>query len=195
MAAFHDKFANPYAPFNDADIRDTVHPRPMPEFTFTIQALDAALARMANDKSPGYDGIKTIALKKMWEEIRWPLFTIMDASLLIGHYPTPWKHFITAVLCGPAKATYKDPSSCHPIALILTLAKVYYAILSDRLAIHLEATGLLPSHMFGGRRGRSTTDAVTTVTETDHDGWHKKKVVAMLSIDAQAAYPLFDTIA
>lgn len=185
----HTSLATPFAEYDNSDIPTLVFPPPAPDFVLRPEALDAAVAKIPPDKAPGIDGIKGIALKNLWPSLRQPLNTLLQASLSSGHYPTPWKTALTTVLRKPNKESYHKANAYRPIALLPTIAKLFDIVLADAVSIHLEQDNRLPFSMFGGRQARSTTDALLYLTESINAGWASKKASAVLSLDAQAAFP------
>ena len=49
--------------------------------------------------------------------------------------------------------------------------------------------GLLPATHFGGRPGRTTTNSLHLLTDTVKAVWHRKKVVSILFLDVEGAFP------
>jgi ribonuclease HI len=56
----------------------------------------------------------------------------------------------------------------------------------------LEKHEILPKTHFGGRTGRSTTDAIHHLVKYVHDAWRSGKVVSALFLDVKGAYPSVD---
>ncbi|KAG8951833.1 hypothetical protein FRC04_005525 [Tulasnella sp. 424] len=153
-----------------------------------IEELDAALTRMASNKAPGPDGIPTQLLKHMWDVIREPLFQICQAAYATSYYPRLWKIALTAVVPKPQKPDYSKVNAYRPIALLNTLSKLFESALVERISQLVEQHQLLPPTHFGCRPGRSTTDALTTVTQVIKNEWRKGNVVSTLQIDVQSAF-------
>jgi hypothetical protein len=93
------------------------------------------------------------------------------------------------VLCKPGKPSYEIPKAYRPIALINTMWKVLMAILANQLTYYAEKHQLLPKHHFGGRPGRTTTDAMHLLTYKIKGTWHKGQVAAVLFLDIEGAFP------
>ena len=104
------------------------------------------------------------------------------------HYD-PWKQFTTVVLCKPGKPRYDVPKAYRPIALLNTMWKVLTGIITDHLTYITEKYHLLPDHHFGGRPGRTTTDALHLLTYRTKDAWRKGKVASVLFLDIEGAFP------
>lgn len=61
-----------------------------------------------------------------------------------------------------------------------------------RLSYLTEKYALLPDNHFGGRRGRSTDDAITLLVEKIKNEWRRGNVVSTLQIDVQSAFTTVD---
>jgi len=76
----------------------------------------------------------------------------------------PWKAFTMVVLQKPGKARYDVPKSYRLIALINTMWKVLTVVIAEQITYLSEKFNLLPKNHFGGRPGRTTTDAMHILT-------------------------------
>jgi Reverse transcriptase (RNA-dependent DNA polymerase) len=99
------------------------------------------------------------------------LLVIYKAMVERNFHYTPWKTFTTVVLRKPGKPRYDVPKAYRPIALLNTMWKVLAAILADQLSYLTEKHQLIPANHFGGRPGRTTTDAVQLVTHQIKNAW------------------------
>ena len=147
------------------------------------------LRRLKPYKAPGPDGIPNVVLTKCADIIADRLFSIYNAMLELDLHYEPWKHFTTVVLRKPGKPRYDLPKAYRPIALLNTMAKVATAIVADHISHLTEKHQLLPAHHFGGRPGRTTTDAVHLLTCKIKDAWRSGKVAAVLFLDIEGAFP------
>ena len=87
------------------------------------------------------------------------------------------------------KPDYLLPKAYRPIALLNTTAKLLSVLIADRVSYILEKHNLLPSTHFGGRPGRSTTDSLHLLETTIHHAWRQGKVVSVLFLDLEGAFP------
>ena len=191
-AEFHRAFTTTTPIYDNSDIPDAQYPPEFPYLFIPEIAFDNAVHALPPNKAPGFDGVKGVLIKQIWAAaLRQPYIRCCQAAWRLGHYPTIFKKTISAILRKPGRDTYQEAKSYRPIALLLTLARPFDRVLSDLLASHLEQTGFLPPTSFGGRSARSTTDAMTVLTEDIHSAWAKNQCVALLSVDAEAAFPSF----
>ena len=63
------------------------------------------------------------------------------------------------------------------------------AIVANHISYYMEKHQLLPANHFGGRLGCTTTDAIHLLTNTIKLAWRKQKVVAVLFLDIEGAFP------
>ena len=127
--------------------------------------------RLKPYKAPGPDGIPNVVLTKCSDIIADRLLAIYIAMLELDLQFEPWKCFTTVVLRKPGKPKYDLPKAYCPIALLNTMAKVLTAIVADHVSHLTEKHQLLPAHHFGGRPGRTTTDAMHLLTCKIKDAW------------------------
>jgi hypothetical protein len=109
--------------------------------------------------------------------------------LELNIYYDPWREFTTIVLRKPGKPSYETPKAYRPIALICTLAKVLTSIVAENLSQLVEQHRLLPKNHFGGRPGRSTADAVHYLVNKICTAWRSNRVVSVLFLDVEGAFP------
>ena len=89
----------------------------------------------------------------------------------------------------PRKAEYNVPKAYHPIGLLETLAKLFSMLVAADVTYIAEKHNLLPPTQFGGRPGRSTTDAMHLITYKIKDTWRASKVASIPFLNIQAAFP------
>ena len=147
------------------------------------------LKRLKPFKAPGPDGIPNIVLTRCADLIVDRLWYIFNAILEKEIYYAPWKHFTTVVLRKPGKPRYDTPKAYRPIALLNTLGKLMTAAVAEQLAYYTERYALLPHTHFGGRPGRTTTDALHSLVYRIKDAWRKHQVVSVLFLDIEGAFP------
>jgi hypothetical protein len=129
------------------------------------------IQRLKPYKAPGPDSIPNIVLMRSADLLTNRLLVIYKAMVERNFHYTPWKTFTTVVLRKPGKPRYDVPKAYRPIALLNTMWKVLAAILADQLSYLTEKHQLIPANHFGGRPGRTTTDAVQLVTHQIKNAW------------------------
>lgn len=150
------------------------------------------MAKLKPYKAPGPDGIPNIVLTKCADILSDRLYHIYTAMFEKDLFYAPWKQFTTIVLRKPGKPKYNIPKAYRPIALLNTMVKVLTAVLVEQLMYYAEKYQLLPANHFGGRKGRTATDAVHLLVHNIKDAWRKGKVMAVLFLDIEGAFPNAD---
>src|SRR5271168_452016 len=59
----------------------------------------------------------------------------------------------------------------------------------QKRAHHVEQSSTLPKSQYGGRKGRTATDAVHSLVEFTKLAWRRKKEVVILFLDIKGAFP------
>lgn len=140
-------------------------------------------------KAAGPNKVTNIALQKCVDILALIMTQFINASLKLGYHPHLWKHFLTITLRKPGKPDYTIPKAYRPIALEDTMGKVAESVLATRLATLAEQFQLLPGTPFGGRPGRTTTDAILYLTQQVKDTWQGNGVLSVLFMDISAVFP------
>src|SRR5882757_3879129 len=157
--------------------------------TFTTERITSTLEKLSPFKAPGPSGISNAILKKCAWLIAPHLSMIYTAICSLNHYPEKFGNIYQIVLPKPSCASYEILNSYRPIALIKTLAKVQSSIITEDLAYECETYRLLLDYQFGGRAGRSTSDALHSVEQFIKNAWRCGQAALALFLDVQAAFP------
>ena len=166
------------------------YPEPLPDPPrLTMEQLTRHISKLSPYKAYGPDGIPNIVLQKCLDLTATRLIQIYRAIIEDGIYYDPWREFITVVLRKPSKPSYEVPKAYRPIALISTMAKVLTSVVAENLSQIVEQHRLLPRTHFGGRPGRSTVDAVQYLVHKICTAWRTNKVVSVLFLDVEGAFP------
>ena len=166
------------------------YPEPYPDPpTITKEQVSAHIKKLPSHKAPGPDGIPNVVLKECSDLLLTPLTNTFNAILALDTYYDPWREFTTVVLRKPGKPNYETPKAYRPIALISNLAKLLTAIIAENLSNIVELHQILPKNHFGGRPGRTTTDAIHYLTNKIHTAWRNNKVASVLFLDVEGAFP------
>jgi hypothetical protein len=151
--------------------------------------IERFIRKLSPYKAPGPDGIPNIVLQKCYNLIADHLMYIYQAMLELEEFFDPWREFTTIVLRKPDKPNYEVAKAYRPVALISTMAKVLTAIVADNISQIVEQNQLLPKTHFGGRPGRTTTDAVHYLVHKIKQAWADDQVASVLFLDVEGAFP------
>ena len=115
-------------------------------------------------KSTGPDGISSLFLQKVAEEIAVPQSFLYNKSLDVGLVPTTWKKSnVTPIHKG---GLIDDPGSYHPILVVPVVAKVFEKMIATQLNAFLEHHDLLHDLQGAYRHGRSVDQILMYAVET-----------------------------
>ena len=166
------------------------YPDPLPDPPqISKDQVQRHIAKLSPYKAHGPDGIPNVVLQRCVDILSGRLTCIFRAVMNLNTYYDPWREFTTVVLRKPAKPSYEVPKAYRPIALISTTAKVLSSIVAENLSQVVETHHLLPKNHFGGRPGRSTADAVHYLVHRICEAWRSNKVVSVLFLDVEGAFP------
>src|SRR5579859_383311 len=186
---FAKAFFPPPPPANLTDISTATYPQPVlcPQ-TITPHQVLHAINRLSPKKAPGPDEITNRVLKSTIDIILPHLHALAQASINIGHFPTPFKTTTTVILRKPTKPDYTKPNAYRPIALKNTLGKVIESIMAETLSYLAETHQLLPSQHYGGRPGRTGEDAMVLLEEKITHAWKEEDVYSVVFMDVAGAF-------
>lgn len=177
-------------PANSLLPQDRDYPTPVCKLdAITRDQIRRHLRKLKPYKAPGPDTIPNIVLSKCADVLIHRLYHIYTAIIRQGNYYEPWKQFTTVVLRKPGKPKYNVPKAYRPIALLNTLAKLLSAIIAEQLMFYAEKYNLLPPNHFGGRPKRTASDAVHLLVHRIKNEWRNGKVVSVLFLDIEGAFP------
>jgi ribonuclease HI len=166
------------------------YPDPLPAPPVITKAqIRRHISSLSAYKASGPDGIPNVVLQKTIDHTEDFLESLFQAIIRLGFYVDTWREFTTVVLRKPGKPNYEVPKAHRPIALLCTMAKVLTAIVAEDISYLVEKEFLLPESHYGGRPGRMTTDAVHVLVDKIKSAWRKGKVVSVLFLDVEAAFP------
>jgi hypothetical protein len=154
----------------------------------TVAEVGDAVERLRPWKAPGVDDIPNAAWQELWPVLdRW-IVAIFNASLQLGHVPSPFRVARILPLRKPGKADYTRPKSYRPISLLSTLGKILELVVARRLSYWAETHGLLPNNQFGARPRRSCEQALVILVDRIRAAWRKQRVLSLVSFDVKGAY-------
>ncbi|CCA77041.1 hypothetical protein PIIN_11026, partial [Serendipita indica DSM 11827] len=146
-------------------INNTAYDEPLEDFVIREKEVLNTIFQFPAYKAPGPSGVINAAIEVLGHQLAPIITNSVNASLRLGHYPSGWKHSMTVVIRKPGKPDYTVPKAYRPIALEEALSSVCEAVLSCKLSQLAENANLLPQMQFGARSGRTTTDAILSLTK------------------------------
>lgn len=154
----------------------------------TEQEIQQAVRQANPRKAPGIDGVNFGVWQRLLPHtVRW-MQVIFQASIHLGYVPRSWKVASIVVIRKPSKPDYTKPKAYRPISLLRTMAKTLEAIVASRLSYVAERYNLLPPNHMGGRKKRSSEQALNVLVEAIKGAWKSKKVLSLVTFDVQGAF-------
>jgi len=111
------------------------------------------IEHLEEGKAPGPDNITTSLLKKLKDELVYPLSKLFQDSLDTGQVPSEWK--TAKVIPIFKKGTRGDPGNYRPVSLTSAVCKLMESILRDNIVDHLIINHLIKDSQHGFTTGRS----------------------------------------
>ncbi|CAI7862180.1 unnamed protein product [Closterium sp. NIES-53] len=189
----HKVMADPY----DDEVQALLSSREGSRYSWSEQEVKQALKELANDKSPGWDGLPKELFQQHWELLREPMMKMIGEFTATGKLPDAANEAVTILLY--KKGAETDIKNYRPITLISGVYKLLAKVVATRMkavlgqVISKEQHGFLP--------GRRLTDAVSMVADMIEAGRNENSDWYLLLIDFEKAYDsvrrgfMMDTVA
>lgn len=150
------------------------------------QEILSLIKNLSSDSSPGLDNINNKILKAIGHSIAVPLADIFNLSMASGDFPSAWK--VAAVVPIHKGGPKNDLGNYRPISLLGSISKLLERIVNKRLMNFLETQNVIMDRQFGFRRGRSTEDAVSLLTNTVASNLDKDQKCIGVFLDLAKAF-------
>ncbi|CAI5977784.1 unnamed protein product [Closterium sp. NIES-65] len=148
------------------------------------EEVQQAIRELANDKSPGRDGLPKELFQVHWELLREPLMKMVGEFVKTGKMPDIANEAVTILLF--KKGAQTDIRNYRPITLLSRVYKVLAKVVASRMKAVLGQ--VISNEQYGFLPRRRLTDAVSTVADmieaarNDNSNWY------LLLIDFKKAY-------
>ncbi len=115
-------------------------------------------------KAYGLDGVPPIILKTCASVLTPCVVKLFRLCLSTSTSPSCWKYAYVQPV--PKKGDRSNPSNYRRIALLSCLSKASESILNRKIQKHLSTSALLSDRQYGFRKGRSTGDLLSLLTDS-----------------------------
>ena len=170
---------------------------PLPDFKLLTQStLDSIstspeeirkiLLNLNTSKASGPDGISNKILKECAHSLCSPLARLFNLSFQFGIFPNSWK--LANVVPIYKKNDRQLVSNYRPVSLLSTLSKVMERIVHSRLYDYCVENNLLTDKNSGFKRGDSTVNQLTHLTNKITEALDKRKDVCLVFLDITKAF-------
>ncbi|CAB0045244.1 unnamed protein product [Trichogramma brassicae] len=157
----------------------------------TLEELRGACTRIRDGAAPGPDSVPNRALKLAVVLRPDAFLKVYSACLSGGVFPSSWKRQRLVLLPKPGRPP-DAPSSYRPLCMLDTAGKILERIICRRLEEYTEAPDGLSDHQHGFRSGRSTVDAIESVTAAAREAVGgargSRKYCAVVILDVRNAF-------
>lgn len=181
-----------FPPCFDPPIPEQEKVYPEAAFAFshiTDEQISCAIKRLKPYKAVGQDDFPNALLKECADLLIPYLGPIFRATFTLRTLPPQWKVSTVVTLHKPGRSDYSLPNAYRPITLGKTLIKLVDSCITETLLHHSEHNNILATEQYGGRYGRSTTDALHRAINFIKKAWRRKMVVSALFLDVKGAFP------
>lgn len=151
----------------------------------TIEEVQEAVHSRKTGKAPGPDGVPMEALVEVARYEVELLKSVLNELWMEGTFPDTWKRARLALIW-KGKGQLCEPSAFRPICVIDSVAKIFEAVIKNRLESELKEKCPLSSRQFGFTRGRSTMHAHKFIQRWSREGFYSK--VAIVTLDIKNAF-------
>lgn len=152
--------------------------------TFTSPSeVKSIISNFKTSKSPGFDQIQNVLLKKLPVRMIILLTIIINGCINIGYFPDVFK--CAKVVPG------KNQNLCsgyRPISLLSCLGKIFERIISNRINNFVSINNILPAEQFGFRTQYSTTHQVCRIKNIIDQNKSAKRSTGMVLLDIEKAF-------
>lgn len=113
----------------------------MPDFFsyITEENIKAVVMNTPPLKAPGADMLQNWVWQMIWPRVKTHVLSLFLQVTATGLIPQDWKTAKTIMIPKPGKADYTAASAYRPIALLLTLSKMYEKMLTKHLSEQVES--------------------------------------------------------
>ena len=189
---FYNTFFPP-KPATSSVPADPKYPPPAWEFVNIDETqIHRAIAKMQPYKGTKQGTWPNVVFQKAADLIVPYLTPIHRAVFELETYHKEWASTGTLAHRKPGKPDYSVPEAWRPIVLSVPWGRLLNSCVRDQVSTMAERKGIFPSHHFGGRPGRNTTDALHLLLKVVMDAWRRGRVASILSLDVKGAFPSTD---
>jgi Reverse transcriptase (RNA-dependent DNA polymerase)/Endonuclease-reverse transcriptase len=157
--------------------------------SITVKEVKEKIKKLREDSATGPDGIGPLLLKKLANELAWPLARIMRSSLREGVVPEDWRTANVTPIFKKGRKT--DPGNYRPVSLTSVSCRILESVIKDKIVTHLDRHRLIKNTQHGFMKGRSCASNLLTFLEKVTASLDNGEAVDVIYLDFAKA---FDTV-
>lgn len=154
----------------------------------SLMEVQHAVFRGKQFGATGVDQLPNILFRKCFFSLGPCLVGMMNAVLRIQHIPKSWKTGKIVVVPKGEGNVDISVTKLRPISLLPALAKIFEALINERLIFHLECETKLNKNQHGFRRARSTSTALLSAVEEIEENTVQDRLTYCCSLDIKGAF-------
>jgi Reverse transcriptase (RNA-dependent DNA polymerase) len=159
------------------------------DISITVKEVKNKIKKLREDSATGPDGIGPLLLKKLANELAWPLTRIMRLSLREGVVPDDWKTANVTPIFKKGRKT--DPGNYRPVSLTSVSFRILESVIKDKIVAHLDRHRLIKNSQHGFMKGRSCASNLLSFLEKVTASLDNGDAVDVIYLDFAKA---FDTV-
>jgi hypothetical protein len=132
---------------------------------FKNHEVNESITKLQDKKCPGLDDIDGTIVKRLHKVLPTFWLTLFNTCLKLGCFPKVWKKARIIHIPKTNKKLLHTVQGYRGISLLSIPGKCLEKLVIGRLTYFLESTNQIPPQQYGFTVGRSTSDAIQTVTE------------------------------
>lgn len=147
---------------NKCNISDSIYINPMNNIEIEN------LLKSIKDNTSFYEsGLSNYILLQVAQSISYPLSYLFNLAISLGTFPNNFKKCVILPLYKAADS--KNISNYRPIALSLTISKIFKKCIKYRILQFLNKNNFFSKNQFGFLKGKSTNDGLFLLNQFIHD--------------------------
>ena len=148
------------------------------------EEVECVLSHLADDKSPGWDGITNEFFKSFIQELKRPLTMIFQEVWSSGRMPDSWKIGLIKLI--PKVASPISFGQWRPISLMGGLYKIFTKVIANRLQKVLPS--IIHPMQYGFIAGRDILHNILNVQMAVDYAKESRQEIVMIQLDIEKAY-------
>ncbi|KAJ3665126.1 hypothetical protein Zmor_000639 [Zophobas morio] len=145
------------------------------------------IKNLSKNKAPGLYKITNEALKQLGRKSVCQLHYIINSTIKLQHFPTPWKGALVIPLPKQGKPT-NVPGNLRPTSLLSSVGKLAEKVINNRLTRYDTKFKITQDEQFGFRQGHDTTQQITRIVTDITNNFNKDNITQLTLLDIRKAF-------